>query len=242
MGGLRVEVPIKPSVVLVVALGVCACSGTSMEEAAAPETPPAAPEAVPAPAPVSAPEAVPAPEPVPEPEPVPAAGRMPDLWKAYVDAGCPEPGKDRLPVYVRALRNVPYAMADYAFKDTSLRAFFAQQEGWYQPTVEVVTLEGPELACVGKLKAWETERRKRGPSIPDYMERGLLEKNNFEFAFSERIGIDLGRPAPSEQRLSDSEDGRVTLSWIHTTGDTGGASMMALVCTPDGQCHVDAAG
>jgi hypothetical protein len=84
------------------------------------------------------------------------------------------------PIAAKVLRNVAYAGRGHTFKSKALAAFYSEdRQGcdapWYKPTGAKVTLEGDELACMGKLKKLEGKLRKR-TAYPTSMDTIMLEQ------------------------------------------------------------------
>jgi hypothetical protein len=122
--------------------------------------------------PTTPPEATTAPAPETTPaEPVAVSkGPVRQTWEALVASGCDlKAARIFTSVEARVVRNVPFALKGYRFKDVNLRLIFEADGGWYSPQVdEPPTLSPQESACVDRLKALEAELHKALP-FPDEM-------------------------------------------------------------------------
>lgn len=87
----------------------------------------------------------------PEPSPLKAD------WAGLLAARCDLVAHGvRTPFGASVLRNTPYALAGYTFKSPGLRALFAADGGWYQPTHrKAPTFDAATRACIKKIKAFE---------------------------------------------------------------------------------------
>ncbi|MCB9746544.1 MAG: YARHG domain-containing protein [Alphaproteobacteria bacterium] len=128
-----------------------------------PEPAPPAPEA-----PVTQPAAPEAPPEAAAPEAPAATGPVRQTWEALLAAGCDfNKVPVHTPVEARILRNTPFALAGYRFKDINLRLLYQADGGWYTPKLdEAPELDGVTKACVDALKAKE-EALKEAMPIPD---------------------------------------------------------------------------
>lgn len=100
----------------------------------------------------------------------PAAGTGPirQAWEALLAGGCAvDTARVYNPVSARVLRNTAYALAGLRFQDVNLRLVFADDGGWYNPTLDQAPALDPDAtACVERLKAHEDKLRAALP-IPD---------------------------------------------------------------------------
>ena len=107
-------------------------------------------------------------------------GGLMALYREIVSKGCAFKTTDAdLAMTYRVLRNAPFAARGRKFKSPELTAFF-KSEGFcsggdsYKPEHDTVTIEpGPDLDCIGKLRAREDALRK-GKQPPAGMEAFIL--------------------------------------------------------------------
>ncbi|MCB9766317.1 MAG: YARHG domain-containing protein [Alphaproteobacteria bacterium] len=195
---MRHAAPLALSVLAALAL---ACGGgePSVEVTAPVETPAqAAPpaKATKAPAPTST-----------------ATGPIKQTWEGLLAKDCDLKAVGVwTPVEARILRNTPFAMAGYTFKDISLKFVFQDDGGWYTPT----TTEAPKLAadvsaCVDKLKKHEDTLR-RSIALPDELESRMTADHDL-FVQLRAWGGGQGTSPYRDPRTSQNEEGTWNL-WL----------------------------
>ena len=168
-------------VVLLAALWSLGCSGEPAPTAMPSAAPaPAADEAGLAEAPAAAEEEAPVEPPAAKVPEMACTGGLMALYREIVTKGCAFKTTDTdLAMTYRVLRNAPFAARGRKFKSPELTAFF-KSEGFcsggdsYKPEHDTVTIEpGPDLDCIGKLRAREDALR-QGKQPPAGMEAFIL--------------------------------------------------------------------
>ena len=202
----------------------------------------------PTPEPTTSSAPAPTPDPAPDPAPLPAAvtkGPARETWEALVASGCDlNAARIFTSVEARVVRNVPFALKGYRFKDVNLRLFFEADGGWYTPqTDEPPALSPEESACVERLKTLEAELHKALP-FPEEM-AARMTRDHALFVVLRMWAQSHERSPYGDPRFAQDEEGawRMWSTYADCTpsedGECGGYSIM---CPSETPCESLAAG
>lgn len=174
-----------------------------------------------------------------------AKGEVRQTWEALLASGCDlKAARIYTSVEARAVRNVPFALKGYRFKDMNLRLLFEADGGWYIPQVdEPPPLSPVESDCVERLKTLEAELHKALP-FPEEMAARMIRDHELFVVL--RMWSRSHEASPyGDPRFSQDEEGtwRMWSTYADCTpsedGECGGYS---IACPSETPCESLAAG
>lgn len=170
----------------------------------------------------------------------------PDLikndWLDLLRNGCDlEKHKVRTPFEASALRNTPYALKGYAFKNMDLRALFKTDGAWYTPKDRTAPSFEPQVsACIAKIKKFEKANAAKWKAA--FSKLDLFKNRMFQsrpaYLRIRAFNHDLG-PGPVRMTPEPRSRGytNMTTDVACTTCKTG-LSSYKVVCLEMDECYV----
>ena len=179
-------------------------------------------------------------------EPVAVAkGPVRQTWEALVASGCDlKAARIFTSVEARVVRNVPFALKGYRFKDVNLRLIFEADGGWYTPQVdEPPALSAQETACVDRLKTLEAELYKAMP-FPEEMAARMTRDHALFVVL--RMWSESHEASPyGDPRFAQDEEGtwRMWSTYADCTpSEDGECGRYSIQCPSETPCESIAAG